>query len=47
MGAFAAGFNLLIRVTTMLDFAGVLAFTMLMRWRVKAPGGELDWRRKL
>jgi hypothetical protein len=47
LGAFAAGFNLLIRVTTMLDFAGVLAFTMLMRWRVKAAGGELDWRRKL
>jgi hypothetical protein len=47
LGAFAAGFNLLIRVTTMLDFSGVLAFTMLMRWRVKAAGGELDWRRKL
>jgi hypothetical protein len=47
LGAFAAGFNLLIRVTTILDFAGVLPFTMLMLWRAKAASGELDWWRKL
>jgi hypothetical protein len=47
LGAFAAGFNLLIRVPTILDFAGVLPFTMLTLWRAKAAGGELDWLRKL
>jgi hypothetical protein len=47
LGAFAAGFNLLTRVTTILDFAGVLPFTILMLWRTKSARGELDWWRRV
>jgi hypothetical protein len=47
LGAFAAGFNLLIRLPTILDLAGLLPFTMLMLWRAQAAGGQLDWWRKL
>jgi hypothetical protein len=43
LGALAAGFNLLIRLPTILDFAGVLSFTALMLRRTRAGGGELLW----
>jgi hypothetical protein len=45
VGAFAAGFNLLIRVPTILDFGGLVPFVICSMWR--GTGDGLDWRRKL
>ena len=47
LGAFAAGWNLLIRITTILDFAGVLPLTALMVWNAKGAGREPNLLRRL
>ena len=47
LGALAAGFNLLIRVTTILDFGGLTLFVALLMWHVQRTGGDLDLWRKL